>query len=359
MAKTLIYAAGSPTSVKIGDTDTDLYLQVAKDNVAVDLTAVKSITVKIADTNKNYLKDISISPSNLTDGNQGILIVPLNSGNISGLNSGDYYFEVWIVTADGDSEIYPDMNVTKFHVFNNIVGGTTVLTTLAMQAFLDKITNTQNNSEIVLQAAQAELQNANTALSNANTALNDLNSGNYLTKDTLSSAPSFSALQTQVNNSAVGTNLLIGTHSNWQSRDIVVATDWATEDVFNLTNNDLDANTDYTFSSEIKSDNNSYSWHTEIGAWDSDGNYTRLGNANQVNNGKSITAFNTGNYVKFEFRPHVASNNPQATTVYWRHEKLGKGTLATDWCPNPTEILTQSDYAKIKAAIVALGGSLS
>lgn len=39
--------------------------------------------------------------------------------------------------------------------------------------------------------------------------------------------------------------------------------------------------------------------------------------------------------------------------------KLEKGSKATDWCPNPTEILTQSDYAKIKAAIVALGGALS
>mgnify|MGYP003361957330 CR=1 FL=1 len=39
--------------------------------------------------------------------------------------------------------------------------------------------------------------------------------------------------------------------------------------------------------------------------------------------------------------------------------KLEKGSVATDWCPNSSEILTQSDYAKIKAAIVALGGSLS
>lgn len=39
--------------------------------------------------------------------------------------------------------------------------------------------------------------------------------------------------------------------------------------------------------------------------------------------------------------------------------KLEKGSVATDWCPNPTEIMTQADYAKIQAAIVALGGSLS
>lgn len=39
--------------------------------------------------------------------------------------------------------------------------------------------------------------------------------------------------------------------------------------------------------------------------------------------------------------------------------KVEKGSVATDWCPNPTEILTQSDYAKIKAAILSLGGHLS
>ncbi|MDY8146958.1 collagen-like protein, partial [Lactiplantibacillus plantarum] len=41
------------------------------------------------------------------------------------------------------------------------------------------------------------------------------------------------------------------------------------------------------------------------------------------------------------------------------HASLQIGSVAYDWCPNPAEILTQSDYAKIKAAIVALGGSLS
>ncbi len=45
--------------------------------------------------------------------------------------------------------------------------------------------------------------------------------------------------------------------------------------------------------------------------------------------------------------------------VYIAEPKLELGTTATDWCPNPAEILTQSDYAKIKAAIVALGGALS
>ena len=53
------------------------------------------------------------------------------------------------------------------------------------------------------------------------------------------------------------------------------------------------------------------------------------------------------------------SGNTHGNKVTLNHMKLEKGSVATDWCPNPAEILTQSDYAKIKAAIVALGGALS
>lgn len=38
--------------------------------------------------------------------------------------------------------------------------------------------------------------------------------------------------------------------------------------------------------------------------------------------------------------------------------KIEKGSYATDFSLNPTEILTRSDYAKIQAAILALGGNL-
>ena len=51
-------------------------------------------------------------------------------------------------------------------------------------------------------------------------------------------------------------------------------------------------------------------------------------------------------------------NVPTTSTITVSNMKLEKGNLATDWSLNPLEILTQSDYAKIKAAIVALGGSL-
>lgn len=350
MSKTLIYASGSPTNVKIGDTDTSLYLQAAKDNANVDLTSVTSITVKIADANKNYLKDISISSSSLPDGDKGILVLPLNSDNIGGLNSGDYYFEVWIITADNETEIYPDMNVTKFHVFNNIVGGTSILTTLAMQAFLDKITANQTASETSLANSKAALAAANAANSGATQALNDLNAGNYLTEAKLPSSPTFVGLQTQVNNSAVGMNLII-------AKAISPKTTFSGTSTVAFANGFI---TDYipviagkTYTVSIFETSSAYV--SRIALYDSSKNFvSRLPDVSiSTSSPQKITIPNGIYYIRF------SPNTPNNTGTYDDNFKIEKGTMATDWNVNPSDLLTESDYAKIQAAIVALGGSLS
>lgn len=61
-------------------------------------------------------------------------------------------------------------------------------------------------------------------------------------------------------------------------------------------------------------------------------------------------------YFNFQLR---TNNVPKGGTLSYRCIFAEKGTVAHDWSPALEEILTQSDYAKIKAAIVALGGSLS
>jgi hypothetical protein len=85
---------------------------------------------------------------------------------------------------------------------------------------------------------------------------------------------------------------------------------------------------------------------------------TTISNSNT--SGHKITTFtlsnNSGNTAtKIQF--HI-DNVPSTSTITVSNMKLEKGNVATDWCPNPSDILTQSDYAKIQAAIVALGGSL-
>ena len=49
-------------------------------------------------------------------------------------------------------------------------------------------------------------------------------------------------------------------------------------------------------------------------------------------------------------RPRIERTPSNTNTLQIAGIKVEKGSVATDWCPNPSEILTQSDYAKIKAA---------
>lgn len=73
----------------------------------------------------------------------------------------------------------------------------------------------------------------------------------------------------------------------------------------------------------------------------------------------SITFTTPSSFTKTNFNIGCGYGFSTSGSVYIGHVKLEKGIVAHDWSPAPEEILTQSDYAKIKAAIVALGGSLS
>lgn len=196
MAKTLVYATGSPVSVKIGDTDTVLYLQIAKDNVNVDLTTVQSIQVKIADKT-SFLKTISIDKDKLTKApTKGVVELPLNKDNTSGLPDGNYIFEVWITTADSESEIYPDSGVSNFSIVTNVEGGSVVYSTLTLQDFENRFNELDANAQNALtisksaqEISTAASDTATQAATDAEQTLNDLKNGNYAKKtDTVAAA---------------------------------------------------------------------------------------------------------------------------------------------------------------------------
>ena len=171
----------------------------------------------------------------------------------------------------------------------------------------------------------------------------------------LTNAPAFQALQTQVNNSAVGTNLLLKTHDSFSMTGTNIDNQW--QQMYALSER-LEAGTTVTISFDALS--------TALT------NFTILNNG--LNGGKWQTYVLDGTVdtTKKHFIVTTTltsfadlgvnlklNNVPATTTVTVSNMKLELGSHATDWCPNPSEILTQSDYAKIKAAIVALGGSLS
>lgn len=189
----------------------------------------------------------------------------------------------------------------------------------------------------------------------------------------LISAPAFKSLQAQVNNSAVGTNLLMGTRDwqgEWNNRSV-----WAVdEEKYNgLTvlkrstawsgvwkPYDVNPNTTYTFSFNAKASeasNNMFIFILNSDDWSSPvvsvPDYRQAVTTDWQRYSVTFTT-KSGGTIMPNVCPYI-----DGITIYTAGYKLEKGSVATDWSLNPSEVLTQSDYAKIKAAIVALGGSLS
>lgn len=173
----------------------------------------------------------------------------------------------------------------------------------------------------------------------------------------LTTAPAFVSLQTQVNNSAVGTNLALGT-----SNQVVQATDWKVK----VADIKYDKSLGGTLCASVMINNADHASDLQRGnacitlkTLDKNGNTL----ATVWGNGVSYNASGLSQ-CSISIDDNTASVQAYIITVnmnknaFYSCLKVEKGNVATDWCPNPTEILTQSDYAKIQAAIVALGGSL-
>ena len=167
----------------------------------------------------------------------------------------------------------------------------------------------------------------------------------------LTTAPAFVNLQTQVNDSAVGTNLIVaktiknrttlydsGTNAGYLLGFLtdyipVVANQKYTITIYGTTNSCL----------------------SRIAYYDSSKNFISRERDLRISTSSSevIVIPSGASYIIF------SPDTPDQSGEYKNNFKIEKGSVATDWSPNPSDILTQADYAKIQAAIVALGGSLS
>ena len=192
----------------------------------------------------------------------------------------------------------------------------------------------------------------------------------------LTAAPAFVNLQTQVNNSAVGTNLITDT------RDFDNPSAWNFWFSWNKTGEKFNGLT--VMAMDIDWGGLTQTIQAKKGETYTFSVYARY----KSGTGKSIIYFdNKGNGISAIFdkpnvqvslnetwqrvsgtftitadglmNPRIERTDDNSNTLLIAGPKLEKGSIATDWCPNPTEILTQSDYAKIQASIVSLGGHLS
>ena len=457
MTKTLEFAYETPQEVKVGDDETTFTLVCKNEDLPVDLTTAKLITVKIGNRS-GYLRGQLISIDSLAELPIGQFNFSFDKDTLDNFPTGNYCLEVWVTDAQGTS-IYPSGNPLNFIVTTNIENSSgATITTITFDDFVEamnkaastiakgdpgegldikgqvtsvsELPTTANegngylvNEELYVYASgvwkdcgtiqgpqgiqgktgtgissttiQYQISNSATTSptgtwSNsivATTITNPylwmkatLNYTDGTTKDFylvsqkgdkgdkgdtgsvdnagLTTAPVFVDLQTQVNNSAVGTNLLTGT-SNAQDYTLSGAGWKRASQSSNGTNVSIPCTpgASYTYSVIIKSA--TFNCYPEIQFFDSGKNliYTSTsvhGTDIGVRKTTGVAPENAAFIVS-----HMLLGDPSdSQTVVFNSEKLERGSVATDWCPNPSEILTQADYAKIQAAIIALGGSL-
>ncbi|MCG0773664.1 collagen-like protein [Lactiplantibacillus plantarum] len=336
MAKTLSFTDTSPQTVKIGDTTTSFTLICGNDNVATDLTKVTSITVKLGNAS-GYLKSATVDPASLTDPTTGQVTVAFNADLMTSLPAGSYAIEVWVVDSTGTS-IYPSDGSTGFAITNNIqsANGATI-TTITFDDFVEAMNKAAST---IAKGDRGEKGDTGT-VDNAG----------------LTTAPAFVELKTQVDNSAVGINLLTGTSNqvvqsnvwNMQVADIKYDKSLGKALCASVMINNADHASDLLRgSAKIVLETHDKSGKTLASVGGNDVSY----NANGLSQCSISIDDNTA-----EIKAVIFTNNMNKNTFY-SCLKIERGTKATPWCPNPTEILTQSDYAKIQAAILSLGGSL-
>lgn len=330
MAKTLSFTDTSPQTVKIGDTTTSFTLVCGNDNGATDLTKVTSITVKLGNAS-GYLKSSTVDPASLTDPTTGQVTVKFNADLMTSLPAGSYAIEVWVVDSTGTS-IYPSDGSTGFTITNNIQSATgSTITTITFDDFVK-------------------------AMNKAASTIAKGDKGDTGTVDNagLINSQAFQSLQSQVNNSAVGPNLLLGTNNTLTT--VTNATNWANGLPVYHSAETLKANQTYTVSCYLEPATHDVCVCMDTARGNALGTTVAAGSKGI----STLTITLTQQDVEVAGAFWIVFRNKQTdnSVVSFKGFKLEKGSVATDWCPNPSEVLTQSDYAKIQAAIIALGGSL-
>lgn len=351
-----------PIVLRQGDTNTEILVHVLDnstpknlENLSIEFNADKPDATTIDDDEQSHFKigDDKESftytvPDELTDASGSTTNTYFKIGSDSTSN-----FYIHILTKAGMEKLESGDYISKVdRIFNHVMSDYSAINDLSetaaatLKASLDKM-----NSDYVgfINSKSTEFE---TYLATLDSQAADVKN-------------KYTALQTQVNNSAVGTNLLLGTVNNSSltgtniSNQTIykysLANGYSTSSLASALGTKFTVSFDWSVSGSSPSGIFTVQWNDT--PWD----------INPA--GIAVSSSNTSGHTSNTFSVSADSKNI-ATMIGFRLDnfvgtltisnvKLEKGSVATDWCPNPSEVLTQSDYAKIKAAIVALGGSLS
>ncbi|QRA38775.1 collagen-like protein [Lactiplantibacillus plantarum] len=359
MAKTLSFAYESPLEVKVGDDETTFTLICKNEDRVVDLTGSKSIIAKIGNRS-GYLRGQLISLDNSAGLHEGKINLTFEKSTLDNFPPGFYNLEIWVIDSNGTS-IYPSGNPLSFTVTSNLESGSgTTITTVAFDDFVKAMSKAASTiakgdkGDTGPQGKQGEPGPTGPQGAKGDTGpKGDKGDIGTVDNDGLTTAPAFVDLQTQVNNSAVGTNLLLKTYNQFSITGVNAINQG--QAMYGLSRR-LEAGTTVTLSFDAVS-TTPESFIIQTDGYDGGSWMACINDTVGTTKKHYVATIKLDNYSSLGVYLHL-DNIPWTTTITFSNMKLELGSHATDWCPNPTEILTQADYAKIKAAIVSLGGHL-
>lgn len=328
--------------------------------------AVKQASSAAADSKdaKQIAGAVSQSYKTLTDGST-MTIAELQNGLAAKLTKTDlngYATQTWTqnqikMTADG-------INGTMSSIKSTVDAQTTSINDLKADSssFKSQFTTVNNTlgkqtTDIgTLQATSKELTTGfNTLTSDNTTNKNDIS---QLKQTATELNSTMMTVQTQVQNSAVGTNLLTGTgnHTVTGSNTYDHLSNETTDDLLTLfkglEGQTVTVSVDYEYSGFIAgSGHNRLGWEAKIvtdtttyfGPWyypNKDSVSGRISSTFVVPKNITGVVYSTG-YIQF-----LGSG-----TGTLSHLKLEKGSLATDWCPNPADNATVTALSKLSQTV--------
>lgn len=157
----------------------------------------------------------------------------------------------------------------------------------------------------------------------------------------LTTAPAFVSLQTQVNNSAVGTNLLTGTSSDLKTMQLTNAWNVGPQ----ATNGDYKIKVfkgqTYTYRAWLDNTNGSDDAFVSVRLAPIGATTDHfLGGGGPIDKGEAgySTLVFTPTEDGYIWISPFSYDNPETALTGWKEEKLEKGSVATDWCPNPADV---------------------
>ncbi|WP_435404078.1 phage tail protein [Lactiplantibacillus plantarum] len=330
----------------------------AQTNASTAVTQASSAAADSKDA-KQIAGAVSQSYKTLTDGST-VTIAELESGLATKLTRTDldgYATETWTqnqikVTADG-------INATLSSVKSTVDGQTTSINDLkadssSFKSQFTTISNTlgkQTTDISTLQTTSKELTTGfNTLTTDNTTNKNDIS---QLKQTATEVSSTLETVQTQVRDSAVGTNLLTGTSGALQT---LSSSNWGSG---NLSNNKISLISGQTYTTRMWIQGYDIPTYLVMRAVSASGSQVAYAVGNIIganSSGYSTVTWTPDSNWNNEVRAALSFTSPQSDTHSGQYSelKLEKGNVATDWCPNPADNATVTAVSKISQTIESI-----